>query len=332
VGRQDALDRLGRLQREHARHRQRAPVAAIVGAPGVGKTALALRWAHLAAPAYPDGQLYIDLKGAANTPAVQPSEALPFFLRSLGVPYAEIPAGVAAQTGLFRSLTYARRLLIVLDNASNAEQVRQLLPGGPACFTLITSRNRLSGLVAREAGLRLTLSPLQPEEAERLVTLMLGDGWPVREPDALRELTRLCGYLPLALRIAAANLADRPFWSISEYVARLAHGNRLAELAVADDDSTAVQAAFDVSYAALDDPTQRLFRSLAAAPAPSFSTHEAAALAKQPPSTSRPLLDALVAAHLIEQTGPDRYTLYDLVRLYAEKLAQDQTSATSIAA
>ena len=327
VGRERILERLHELERQQAGHLRRSPLALLVGPAGVGKTALALHWGHRVASGYPDGQLYVDLRGAAPEPAVTAEEALPALLHALGVPPDELPAGADAQGSLFRSITYSQRLLVVLDNARDAEQVRPLLPSGPSCLTLVTSRDRLSGLVAREDGLRQTLQPLPPREAEHLVELMLRDGRTAREPDATRELARLCGYLPIALRIAAANLADRPQWPISAYAAQLAAGNRLAQLTVAGDESTAVQAAFDLSYAALDGATRHLFQMLSATPDPTFTADEVALLDGAPAAEIGKRLEALVAAHLVQRAGADRYAMHDLVRLYAENVATENALA-----
>jgi hypothetical protein len=321
VGQDVILDRLHALQREHSIYAKRSPLALLVGAAGVGKTALAVHFGHRVARGYPDGQLYADLRGAAATPALTAEEALPTFLEALGVPRGDVPAGVVAQGSLFRSITYSRRVLLVLDNVRDAEHVRPLLPSGPWCFTLVTSRDRLSGLVAREDGLRATVQPLDPPDGVHLIELMLQDGRAAQEPQAIAELARLCGYLPIALRIAAANLADRPDWSVSAYVTQLTAGNRLAQLRVAGDDSTAVQATFDLSYASLDATTQRLFRTLHATPHPAFTAEEAALPGGAEAVDTRRRLETLAAAHLIERAGSDRYTMHDLVRLYAEHLA-----------
>jgi hypothetical protein len=199
------------------------------------------------------------------------------------------------------------------------------------CFTLVTSSDRLSGLVAREDGLRATVQPLDPPDGVRLIELMLKDGRVAREPEATYELARLCGYLPIALRIAAANLTDRPDWPVSAYVAQLTAGNRLAQLRVAGDDSTAVQAAFELSYASLDATTRRLFRMLPATPRRTFTTEEAAVPCGAEAADTGRRLETLVAAHLLERAGTDRYTMHDLIRLYAEHLAaQDPARAAPV--
>jgi hypothetical protein len=324
TGRDDMLCQLDLLHRERYGRRQRSRLTLIVGPAGVGKTALALHWAHRSARDYPSGQLYLDLLGAATRPAITAGDALLLLLAALGVPAGQAPAELGARMGLYRSLTYSRRLLVVLDNARDAEHVRPLLPGGPDCTTLVTSRNRLSALVAAEGGVRLRLAPLRTAEAVTLIGSMLGDTRVGREPAAVRELAQLCGYLPLALRIAAANLADHPHWTIAEYAAQLAVGNRLTQLALDGDQTTAVQAAFDISYAALPGRARRVFRRLAFAPEPDFTVDDAVAVTHRSPAEVSRLLEVLVAAHLVEPTAPGRYCMHDLLKLYAANLASEE--------
>ena len=327
TGRDTMLDQLDLLHRERPGRAPRSRLTLIVGPAGVGKTALAVHWAHRSVPDYPGGQLYLDLLGAATRPAVSPGEALHFLLAALGVPPDDAPAELGARIGLYRSLTYSRRLLIVLDNARDAEHVRPLLPGGPDCTTLVTSRNRLSALVAGEGGVRLRLAPLRTEEAVCLIASMLGESRAAREPEAVRDLARLGGCLPLALRIAAANLADHPYWMVAEYAAQLAAGNRLTQLALEGDETTAVRAAFDISYAALPGPARWVFRRLAFAPAPEFTIDDAVAVTGRPPAEVYRRIETLVAAHLVEPTAPGRYCIHDLLKLYAADLANEEARA-----
>jgi hypothetical protein len=314
VGRRDMLDRLDRPPED----RQWAPVVAIVGGAGVGKTALALRWAHQQADSYPDGQLYVDLHDAGARLSAA-DRALPMLLAALGVPEAEVPAGFAARVGLYRSLTRARRLLVMLDGAPDAGQVRALLPAGPSCVAVVTSRDRLSGLVAMEGAWRLTLRPLSAGAAERLIGLLVGQERTGREPAATRQLCRLCGYLPLALRIAAARIADAPQWPIAGYVNRLAT-NPMAALEVPGDESMSMRAALDRSARRLTGPARYLLHRLALATRQPFTSGDATALARLPALEASCLVDALAAAHLVEPAGPDRYTMPELVRRYAETL------------
>jgi hypothetical protein len=322
AGRHAELRHLDDLRRAARARTRRGLLALLVGPAGVGKTALALNWAHGRSRDHPDGQLHLDLLGSAARPPVTPADALRHLLVALGTRPGDLPDGVGARAALYRSLTYRRRLLVVLDNARDAQQVRLLLPGGPGCTTLVTSRNRLSALVAVEGGTRLSLAPLPAGDAAALVAMVLAPGRADAEPEAVRELVRLCGALPLALRIAAANLADRPQWSIAGYVGRLAAGNRLEQLALTGDETTAVRSAFRLSYAALSGPARRVFRGLAAMPRPDFTVDDLVAVTGRPVTESERLMEVLAAAHLVEPTGPGRYTVHDLLRLYAASLGR----------
>lgn len=324
-GRAKQTEQLDSLHHQPGNRRPGGPLALIVGPAGVGKTALALQWGHQVAREFPDGQLFIDLVGCGHTPPVTTREALRLVLRALGAASRDVPRELSAQVGLYRSLVYSRRLLIVLDNARDAEQVRPLLPGGPRCFTVITGRNTFPGLVAREDGLQMTLRCLLEDDARTLLAKMLGEGRTSQEPEATDELARLCGYLPLALRIAAANLVERPRHPLKKYVAELAGGCRIDHLVVAGDGSTAVRAALDASYATFDLPTRELVRGLAAAPEPEFTIREVASLLRLTLAQARARLDALVAAHIVEATDQGTYVMHDLVRCYAQALCREGT-------
>ncbi|MET1072630.1 MAG: AfsR/SARP family transcriptional regulator, partial [Umezawaea sp.] len=209
-------------------------ISAIAGAAGVGKTALALQWAHLRRADFPDGQLYVDLRGAATAEPVDAAHALGEFLRALGVPAEHVPQELESAAGLYRSLVTDRRVLVLLDNAHNADQVRPLLPGTSTTVTLVTSRSRLAGLVAINGARRLSLAPLHPHESLELLVVLVGGKRIAAEPDAAAAVAEACDHLPLALRIAAANLLDQPRRRLADFVAELAR-NRLSALAVADD-------------------------------------------------------------------------------------------------
>lgn len=297
---------------------------AIDGIAGIGKTALALHWAHRAADRLPDGQLYVNLRGYAQSPPMLPTEALARFLRALGVPQEQIPFDQDEQAAMYRSLTAERRMLVVLDNAATAEQVRPLLPGSATCLVLITSRADLSGLVALEGAHRLTLEVLTAEEAHTLLERTLGDTRVGAEADAVPELARLCGYLPLAIRIAAAHLAGHPGQPIADYLEQLKSGDRLTQLGIHDDPQAAVRASFDLSYQTLSPAESRLFRLLGLVPGPDFTPPAAAALMEGSPETAARLLDRLAAAHLIENHVPGRYQFHDLIRLYAGERARSE--------
>jgi DNA-binding SARP family transcriptional activator/tetratricopeptide (TPR) repeat protein len=301
-------------------------VSAIAGAPGVGKTALAVRWAHRVAARFPDGQLYVNLRGHATSPPLRPIDALARFLRALGVAADQTPVDEDEAAALYRSTLAGTRTLVVLDNAADADQVRPLLPASPTCLTVVTSRDRLTGLVALDGAHRITLGVLPEADAIDLLHRLIGADRVAAEPDAVTELARQCGHLPLALRIAAANLADRPHESIAGYTAGLAEG-RLAALAVDGDGQAAVRAAFDLSYAALPEPARRLFRLLGLVPGPDIAVPAAAALAGTPVGPARALLDRLAGAHLLEPHSPGRYACHDLLRLYAVERTRAEDSA-----
>jgi DNA-binding SARP family transcriptional activator/DNA-binding XRE family transcriptional regulator len=292
-------------------------ISAIVGTAGVGKTALAVHWAHLVRDHFPDGQLYVNLRGYATTAPMSPLQALAGFLRALGVPAEQVPVEPALAADLFRTLLAGKRMLLLLDNARSAEQVRPLLPGSPGCLVLATSRNRLSGLVAKEGAGRLILDVLTPSEAVGLMARILAKEWVAAERQAAEELAELCGLLPLALRIAAANLAGQRGQSIAGYVARLRQGDRLVELAVDGDPQAAVRTSFDCSYAVLEPDDRRVFRLLGLMPGPEFTGPAAAALAGIAVGQAERVLDRLASAHLLESRAPGRFGFHDLLRRYA---------------
>jgi DNA-binding SARP family transcriptional activator/tetratricopeptide (TPR) repeat protein len=322
VGRSAYLSSLRRLVSDAPR--SGVVVAVVTGVGGVGKTALALRWAHEVAGSYPDGQLYADVRGFASTPPLGAVDVLARFLRALGVPPDRVPVDVAEAAATYRTLLAGRRMLVILDNAASADQVTPLLPGTPGCLVVVTSRDRLTGLAARHGDYRLDLDVFSPEEARELLTAILGGARLAAEPDAADELARACGYLPLALRIAAANLLNRPAVGIAAWVAELTAGDRLRALAADGDEHTGVRHTFDLSYQTLDEPARRLFRLLGLVPGPDFGYSAAAALAERAPATVAELLRTLAAAHLVKETRPGRFHLHDLLRLYASDLAKDE--------
>ena len=289
----------------------------IAGPAGVGKTALGVHWAHRVRHRFGDGQLYVDLRSSASGPPLRPIEALARFLRALGVAAEHVPVEKDEAASLYRSLLAGRRMLVLLDNAHSPEQVRPLLPGDPGCVVLVTSRDAFAGLTARDGAHRLTLDVLNPEDAHTLLVRILGARRVSAEPDATAELARLCAYLPLALRIAAATLNVRSQHRIAGYVADLRADDRLAQLAVDGDEDTAVRTAFDISYADLPAPACRLFRLLGLAPGPDITTPAAAALSGTTAVEAGRLLDRLARAHLIDEHAPGRYAFHDLMRLYA---------------
>ncbi|MEV6523345.1 BTAD domain-containing putative transcriptional regulator [Longispora sp. NPDC051575] len=307
-------------------------ISTIAGIGGVGKTALAVYWARRARDRFPDGQLYINLHGYSSTPPVRPLDALARFLRILGVSGERIPVDLDEATGMYRTLLADRKVLVVLDNASHPDQVRPLLPSSPGSLALITSRDRLSGLIARDGARRLDLDILTPNEAFALLTRVVGHARTTAEPEATAELARLCGHLPLALRIAAAHLTDHPDQDITRYVAELGAGDRLTALEIQGDDQASVRIAFDLSYARLPADTARLFRLLGLVPGDDFTAPAAAALLGVPVAGVGSLLDRLVAAHLVETDGAQRYSVHDLLRIYAHERLVAQAPSESTAA
>ncbi|MDI2027129.1 tetratricopeptide repeat protein [Saccharopolyspora sp. TS4A08] len=307
----------------------------LVGTAGVGKTSLAVHWAHRVAHRFPDGQLYVNLHGYDPGPPVTPSEVLGRFLRTLGAAPESIPSDVESRSALYRSLLAGRRMLIVLDNAATVSQVRPLLPGTGACLVLVTSRSRLSGLVARDGAYRVALDVLPQDEAVDLLRV-LADGHRLQDDSGeLVELARLCARLPLALRIAAERAVSRPSMPLRDLIAELRDESALWDALTAgdDDESDAVRTVFAWSYRALSPETGRLFRLLGLHPGRVFGAGAAAALADLPLNRTRRLLDDLVGAHLLEHPDPDRYRFHDLLRAYATDQARaEETAETARAA
>lgn len=297
-------------------------ISAIGGAAGIGKTALAVHWAHQVRGRFPDGQLYVNLHGFDHDrQPLEPGEALELLLRSLGLAATEIPPHHEAQGRVFRTLLADRRMLVLLDNAASAEQVRPLLPSGPTCCVLVTSRNRLGDLVAHDGAHALPLDLLQPDEARALLSRTLGTDRVDDDEHAVDELIRLCGSLPLALRVAAARLAGDPALRTADLVAEMTEGNRLEALEPDRDANSPLRTAFSVSYRVLAPGARRLFRLLGLFPGAEFTTEAAAALLDVPLSQARRLIGALASAHLIEPATVGRYRFHDLLREYAQECA-----------
>ena len=298
-------------------------ISAISGTAGVGKTALAVQWCHRVRDRFPDGQLFLNLRGYSTSPPLRPIEALAQFLRALGVPGPEVPADVDEAAAMFRTRLADRRVLVVLDNAHRAEQVRPLLPGSPRSLVVVTSRDGLAGLVAKEGARRLSLDVLPPDEAVALLASVIGADRISAEPAAAAGLARACAHLPLALRIAAARLLDEPGRSLESYLDLLTKG-RLSELEVVGDDQAAVRAAFTLSYTKLDLDCQRMFRLFGLVPGPDITVDAAVALFGPAPAVEAAEevtghLDRLVTAHLLTEVRPGRYSCHDLLRRYADE-------------
>ncbi|KIF69156.1 regulatory protein AfsR, partial [Streptomyces sp. AcH 505] len=319
AGRHTELDRTRALLPRNGHAPTTVVISAIGGMAGIGKTTLAVHWAHEIAGRFPDGQLYINLRGFDPTGSVvTPDEAIRTFLDALGVPPMRIPAGLAAQAALYRSMLVDRRVLVLLDNARDTDQVRPLLPGSPGCVVIVTSRNQLTGLIAGEGAHPLTLDQLTPAEAHDLLARRLGTGRLAAEPQAADEIIVRCARLPLALAIVAAHAAAYPGFPLSAIAEELRDSNgSLDAFAGGDDLTTDVRAVFSWSYKALSDPAARLFRLLGLHSGPDISSPAAAALAGLPLRETRALLGELTRAHLLTEHFPGRYTLHDLLRVYA---------------
>ncbi|MCP2325471.1 DNA-binding SARP family transcriptional activator [Hamadaea flava] len=301
-----------------------SPVVVIDGLGGVGKTSLAVHAAHRLASHFPDGQLYLDLHGYSDAAPMRPIEALTRLLRALGVNSDQIPDDDAEATGLLRTRLSGRRVLLVLDNAGSVDQVVPLLPGCPGSAALVTSRDRLGSVIARHGGVRLPLAELAPADAETLLTEIAGADRITADRPGAAELARLCGHLPLALRVAAANLALHPTWSVEYYLGLLREGS-LAALTV--DGDAGVRATLHLSYTRLDPAAGRLFRLLGALVGPDVSADAAAVLAGS--AGVRTLLDRLCAANLLQEPSPHRYSMHDLVQEYARELSDDDAESAS---
>jgi DNA-binding SARP family transcriptional activator len=332
AGRQSELKTLSRLLDEHGAHAQGTVViSAIGGAAGVGKTALAVHWAHQVADLFPDGQLYVNLRGfdPSDRP-VAPADAIRRFLDAMQVPARQIPPGPEAQQDLYRSLLAGRRMLIVLDNASDAAQVRPLLPGGTACLVLVTSRSQLTSLIATEGAHPVILDVLSPAEACELLERRLGAKRIAEERDVAIELTRLCAQLPLALAIAAARAAARPGFSLAALAAELADSAGRLDALDAGDPGSSVRAVFSWSTRQLSDQATQVFRLLSLHPGPDISVPAAASLAgtAEAEADARRLLRELARAHLIAEHVPGRYAFHDLLRAYAAEQARHTDSDT----
>ncbi|MFG1807455.1 BTAD domain-containing putative transcriptional regulator [Streptomyces sp. NPDC049040] len=296
-------------------------ITSVDGTAGIGKTALALHWAHQARDRFPDGQLYVNLRGFdPRAQAMDPAEAVRGFLDALGVVRQHIPPGTQAQIGLYRSLLDGKRILLVLDNARNSQQVRPLLPGSAGAVTVVTSRNRLSGLVAVDGAHPISLDLITEKEARQLLDHRLGPGRVAQEPEAVRQIITRCARLPLALTIAATRAAETGF-PLTTLAAELSQAAQRLDVLSADDPASEVRTVFSWSYTALTPAAARLFRLLGLHPGPDISCAAAAGLAALPAREARGLLAELTRASLLTEHAPGRYAHHDLLREYAAEQA-----------
>ena len=312
------------------RHRAGGTMLAAVihGTAGVGKTTLAVRWAHQVAGRFPDGQLYVNLRGFDPAgPPVPPSQAIQGFLEALSVSAGRLPGSLDAQAGLYRSLLAGQRMLILIDNARDASQVRPLLPGSAGCLVLVTSRERLTGLIAAEAAVPVTLDVLTVPEARAMLRSRLGAARVLREPAAVDRLIEVTAGLPLGLSVAAARAAQRPSSSLAALAAELEDVQGRLDALDAGDGVTSVRAALSWSYQQLSEPAARMFRLLSLHPGPDVGAAAAASLAGLGPAPADRALDELSCTHLVAESTPGRFTFHDLLRAYAAELAAEQDSA-----
>ena len=320
VGRTDVLKTLDWSASEAQRHGGAVLISAIGGLAGIGKTALAVHWAHRVADRFPGGQLYVDLRGFGPTgPPLAPAEALGGFLDALGVPAAHMPAGVDARAARYRSLLADRHVLIVLDNARDAAQVRPLLPGSPGCLVIVTSRNRLDGLAASSGAQLLTLGLLSESDSGELLAKIVGAERAGAEPDAIAEIALLCGRLPLALAIAAARAAARPRLPLVALAAEFRDVRDRLDSLDTGDPATSVRAVFSWSSGQLTGSAARMFRLLGLHPGPDIGARAAASLAGIAPAQARRDLAEMSRLCLVTEQAPGRYAMHDLLRAYASE-------------
>jgi len=330
TGRAVELARLTRILDRAAEPATPLAISAVGGMGGIGKTCLAVHWAHAHATRYPDGQLFVNLRGFdASASPLPAQDALNGFLIALGVDPTAIPAGLEARGALYRSLVADKRMLVVLDNAADTDQVAALLPGGMQCAVLITSRLRLDGLVTAHGAVPLELDALPHEEAEQLLARRLGSERLATEPAAAAELLAYCAGLPLAVSILAARAAAHPDFPLTVLADELRdHVSRLDALD-GGDAASSFRAVLSWSHRALGDEAARMFTLLALAPGPEIGLAAAASLAALPQPRARALLRDLEAAHLLAQPQPGRYRMHDLIRLYATEQAHNALSSSA---
>ncbi|WNV87239.1 tetratricopeptide repeat protein [Umezawaea sp. Da 62-37] len=298
-----------------------SPITIIVGVGGVGKTSLATHWAHGVRDTFPDGDLYVDFRGFHPDGALSAEAALDQVLRALGVQARAVPPDFGGKAALYRSILHGRRVLVVLDNVGTERQARALLPGSPTCRVLITSRVGLTGLVTTEGARRIRLDVLPPDRAVELLTGIIGAERARDEPDAVAGLARLCGHLPLALRIAAGRLVSDEHLAAADLVDELTVERERLDALSTDDEASTVRTVFSWSYRALPPEAARLFRLLSLPTGPDIGLLGAAALADRSVTRTRRILESLVNAHLVREDAAARFHFHDLIALYAAECA-----------
>ncbi|MFC0545726.1 AfsR/SARP family transcriptional regulator [Kutzneria chonburiensis] len=304
------------------------PIAMIIGSGGIGKTSLALRWAHLRTEDFPDGQLHVNLRGFdPSAPPVSPSVAVRGFLGALGVDPRAVPADPDAQAALYRSRVAGRRLLVVLDNAADVAQVEPLLPGSPGCAVIVTSRNRLAGLVTKHGARPLITDTMADSEARTLLANRVGAQRLTAEPAAVAEILALCGGFPLALSIAAGRAQIRPGLPLSQLAAELRDASTRLGVLDEDDPGSGVTAVLASSFATLTADQAQVFTRLGLAPGDDIDLHAAASLAGLPAGRTAQALRDLEQRSLVTQDSPGRWRMHDLIRLYAANRAEDPEAA-----
>ncbi|MFD9500176.1 helix-turn-helix domain-containing protein [Streptomyces sp. NPDC060035] len=320
VGRRDCLSRLNSRLQDHAQSLA-VPVAVINGPPGVGKTALAVQWAHQAVSDghFADGQLFVNLEGPELGTAAAPFDVLEDLLRAVGVPTERIPEDLGQRAATFRSYLHGREILLVLDNAADAQQIYHLLPGSPGCAVVVTSRSRLPGLLSRVDAVTLPLTELCRPEAATLIRAMIGDVRADADPAAVTVLAERCGHLPLAMVLAAEHIVSQQHRSADTLATELKTEHARLNLAEGD---VVLRTTFDTSYKALDEQSARMFRLLGLLPGQLIDAAATASTAGFSQDEALRLLDSLASAHLIRRQDERHYFMHDLLRAYAADLAR----------